>query len=178
MNKCVALDCDGVLSGFYWAMCHKYNRPYKTVTTYYQKWIDKYFPQIADDTNFWLNLPPLMPPESITFDFDFYITSIPDGMKRVREMWLELNGFPKKPVIVSHDKVDYLERNFDRALLLDDKDHTILAGKKSKTVNVIAFKPTYRKNFCVNNFITHLSEFKDYVDRFNKKYNGVQSLER
>jgi len=116
--------------------------PYKLLDTWGgADWIKYRTEQIWNDFSFWSTLPVLSPPESIDFDFDCYLTSIPSQMLGAREMWLDMNGFPKKPVVVSHEKTDWMkEKKYD--ILIDDKPSTIIRGCK-EGLQMIYFKPSF-----------------------------------
>lgn len=136
-----ALDVDGVLANFYFAFCTKFNKPVETIRQWERPWINDKFHEVANDHEFWANLPVLNKPEDINFEFDYYITSLPDNLKSAREEWLEKNGFPDKPVILSYDKSTTM-KELGVDLLIDDKHQTIIEVHESGLTG-IQFVPYY-----------------------------------
>ena len=166
MNKKlkVALDVDGILANFYLSACKKFDKPYTKVFHFGTDWIKKIFSKIANDKDFWGNLEILNPPEAIDFDFDVYMTHLPEKMLGSRIEWLKKNGFPDKPVIVSGDKAKTcLEMGID--VLIDDKPSTI---KECKEVGILAiqyvpyysFMPIIEKEYAIK----HLFQVNDILN--------------
>lgn len=119
---------------------------------------DKYFPSsitnwwtdwIGDSIDLWKDneklirtLPVLHEPHEITYDFDVYLTSLPEDLIPARIEWIKNHGFPDKPVVMRHDKLSYCEENgFD--VLIDDKPSTIKEFRARNTVQIIQFVPDY-----------------------------------
>jgi hypothetical protein len=120
----VGLDVDGVLANFYLTTCNKYGAPYEKVTKWEVPVIETNLSEIIEDKDFWDDLIVLNHPEKLTFDFDYYITAIPNNMLDSRIEWLEKHGFPKKPVIVAEDKLTVC-RELGVKVLIDDKPSTL-----------------------------------------------------
>lgn len=100
--KNIGLDIDGVLADFTLA----WHRLYPEVSSKPNTWnldskISERFKKMKKDgvlDKFYLNIPILIKPEDIPFEPTCYITARPVD-STVTEEWLELHGFPKKPVI-------------------------------------------------------------------------------
>lgn len=135
------IDVDGVLANFYLAFCMRFNMPIETINHWERPWINEKFHDVENDHNFWANLPVLNRPEEISFEFDYYITSLPDNLKSAREEWLEKNGFPDKPVILSYDKSKTM-KELGVDILVDDRYQTIKEVHEAG-LNGIQFVPYY-----------------------------------
>lgn len=167
MNIKVGLDVDGVLANFELAMAKQFNKPHLTSYGWDVQWISDLIHKVENDEDFWENLPLISHPESITFDFDYYITAVPPNMKGARERWLRKNGFPDKPVIVSDKKLEtMLELGVD--VLIDDKTSTIKEVHEAGLC-AIHFIPPYMicDDIRINN-IKHLSQVNDKIDEYKK----------
>lgn len=159
-----ALDVDGVLANFYSAFCRKFNMPVETVMHWDRPWINDKFHEVENDHHFWANLPVLNGPEEISFEFDYYITSLPDNLKSAREEWLEKNGFPNKPVILSYDKSNtMLELGVE--LIIDDKHQTIIEVHDSGLTG-IQFIPYYMQPADLHHLnVRNLHDVNDIVEK-------------
>lgn len=140
----VGLDVDGVLADFYLSMCERYGQPYCRLDSWAAAtFIDgNTLGEVSDDHDFWKTLKILNPPTFVDFDFDYYITSVPDGMKEAREYWLKVNGYPDKPVIVAEDKVTAC-RLLGVTILIDDKPSTLDLFKSEDDLIGIQYVPPY-----------------------------------
>lgn len=158
----IALDVDGIFANFYLAMCQKYNMPYVTLHDWSVDWIDERFHLIQDDTEFWSNLPVFNPPEAITFDFECYMTHVPESQKQSRIDWLEKNGFPKKPVIVSGDKAETcVQMGID--VLVDDKPSTISECWRAGVVGIRYVPCYYHEPINSAHHVRHLSDVESII---------------
>ena len=164
----IALDVDGVIANFYLAVCRRFNHPYETVERWYLPWLtSKMFDEVARDNEFWRTLPVLNPPEAITFDFQCYMTAVPHDQLESRIQWLKDNGFPNKPVIVSHDKIsDCKILGID--VLIDDKPDTILAAADAG-IKAIRFVPQYFYEDLTSHSSYKIIRHLDEVNKFIKK---------
>ena len=168
----IALDVDGILANFYLAVCQKFNQIHSLIKTFHIPWLK--FNEISKDSNFWVRLPIISPPESIVFDIECYMTSIPEKMKYARKRWLLINEYPDKEVIVSNQKhVDCKLLGID--LLIDDKPETI---RQFRDVSMFAiqFIPYY-SNMTVETKanIRHLPEAVPYIELI-EKYKEIENL--
>lgn len=171
-NVKVALDVDGILANFYLAICKKFNKKYETVHKFYVDWLD--FSKVVNNFDFWKKLPVLNPPESITFDIECYMTSLPRGMKEARKKWLKKNGFPDKEVIISHEKHKICKK-LGIDLLIDDKPETIQKCKENG-VFAIQYIPYYTKMPSMTSAsIKHLPEAQKYIDLISL-YKSVEDI--
>lgn len=160
----VGLDVDGVLANFYLQFCRKYDYKYEVIHEWQLPNIVKKWNEIAKNEEFWETLPVMSPPESITFDFDYYITSIPEYLKGSRENWLSKNGFPDKPVIVSHDKAKTCKK-LGVGILIDDKPKSVYGSD----IYHIQFLPDYWDGTTIYSDITirHLSSAENIIKSLN-----------
>lgn len=82
------------------------------------------FHLIAEDWKFWLTMPMLNEPSTLTFKIDYYITarSIPSW---VTKAWLDHNGYPNAPVITVGHNGDKLKvmKELGITIMLDDAIH-------------------------------------------------------
>jgi len=142
----IGLDVDDVIAGFYSAMCKKFGKEEIQTDIWdskgYCKFIVDNFDKIRLDEEFWRTLPVLSSPESITFDFDYYISSFPIEMFEARRAWLKDNGFPDKPLLCSKDKLTTC-REYGINVLIDDKKSTISDVMCGGDVLGIWFRPHY-----------------------------------
>lgn len=124
-SKKIALDCDGVILSFWEAMCVMADKPITTKTdSWHVPWIIPYYKKVQEDKNFWSNLNPVYPDSmNIPFEFDIYLTAVPQRMEKPRLKNLLNLGFPKKPVVRSKDKWKYCKDNNIYALI-DDRPST------------------------------------------------------
>ena len=168
----VALDVDGVLANFYLAMCRRFNMKYETVDRWGVPWLEEHLLGVDDDFEFWGNLPNMNRPDSISFDFDCYITAVPEKFKDSRIEWLKKNGYPDKPVIIAFDKAHAMKEN-GVSILIDDKFENIekvsFAG-----LHGIHFVPDYlypkpQQTHTPNLTIKHLSEANDIIERLKEE---------
>lgn len=161
----IACDVDDVLGAFYPTMCRVFGKPEKQVDIWDGDnggdcdWIAKKFPELYENLDFWRNISRLSTPESITFEIDHYITSIPPHLHDIREEWLIRNGFPKRPLVCTlNNKIDTM-RALGIDILIDDKPATIQAVREAGMIG-IQFVPPYMNNYNRNDdhTIRHLSE--------------------
>lgn len=161
------LDVDDVLAGFYPSMCQKFGKIEKQVDIWDGevecKWVVENFDKIKNDKDFWYNLPVISSPNSINFDFEYYVSSFPEEMKDVRVEWLKKNGFPDKPLICSMDKIKTC-KEYGINILIDDKKSTtqdIMCGGDKLG---IWFRPTYMIE-CGQD-ISHLSQVPSIIEKY------------
>lgn len=169
----IALDVDDVLAAFT-PHAHSYFKvPFEGRVNYWcEKTMDErlgnswFHHDIALNHDFWHSLPVLTSPDKIDFDFDCYITALPDDLLELRLMWLRAHGFPERPVIISFDKLQTcIERGID--ILIDDKPQTIekLQGSPVRGLHFInhyaGFEP-------IGDFITCLSQVKEKISIFTQ----------
>lgn len=120
----IGLDIDGVLAAFGEHFLDYLGFEDKTPPKH---WDDPRFSEnfykIKDDINFWLTIPRLFDPRILDFNPVIYVTAR-DIPTSVTEKWLEINEFPKAPVVsvgVGGDKVETLKENVD--IFVDDALH-------------------------------------------------------
>lgn len=152
----VALDVDGVICHWYKGICDKYNKPVKQLNDWNDPWIDKIYHEIANDKEFWLNLPVLN--NIVPFDYDCYITSIPEPMKCIREQWIKNNNFKDVPVYTAEDKLP-LAKKLNIDVLVDDKPSTIENFNKNSDIIGLLYMPYYYNDYCASN--PYLPQFRD-----------------
>lgn len=159
----IACDVDDVLGAFYPTMCRTFGRPEYQVNIWDGNgacsWIAQKFPELYENLDFWKTISRLSNPESITFDIDHYITSLPAHLHDIREEWLLNNGFPEKPLVCTlNNKVDTM-KVLGINVLIDDKPSTIKAVREAGLIG-IQFVPPYMNAYDKNDKYTikHLSE--------------------
>jgi len=100
-NKNIGLDIDGVLADFNmaWHLLHPETNPRPDTWNFDNKNVKRFKKMISDGTinDFYLNIKPLIKSEDLSFEPCCYITSRPKS--NVSKEWLDLHGFPSKPVI-------------------------------------------------------------------------------
>jgi len=121
----VGLDIDGVIANFTLAWHRLYPEISPTPNTWYlDSKIGERFKKMREDDvldDFYLNIPALIKPEDIPFEPCCYITARPVSTE-ITEKWLELNGFPMKPVItvgINKDKID-AAKEYKIDIFIDD----------------------------------------------------------
>lgn len=166
----IACDVDDVLGECYPSLCRRFNRPELYVNIWDSKvdnaWVDAKFPELFDELDFWKNISRLSNPESINFEIDHYITSIPAHLHDIREQWLADNGFPKRPLVCTlGNKVDTMKA-LGIGVLIDDKPSTIKAVREAGLIG-IQFVPPYMNDYDEEDKFTikHLSQVKYILDR-------------
>lgn len=158
----VALDVDGVIANFYLAMCRRFGMDYETIDCWGVKWLAEKFDEVDDD-EFLDALPNMNRPDAITFDFDCYITAIPEKHKESRIAWLAKHGYPEKPVYIAFDKAECMKRhNID--IIIDDKYENVKAVEDAG-LKAIHYVPDYlfpriEQTHVSSRTIKHLSEAK------------------
>ena len=162
------LDVDGVLANFELAMAKEFKKPHVTSYGWDVQWITDLIHKIEDNEEFWENLPIISHPESITFDFDYYITAVPVKMKGARERWLKKNGFPDKPVIVSDTKLKTM-RELGVEVLIDDKISTIREIQAAGLCGIHFVPPYMVSSETTLNDIKHLSQVDAAIEKYNKE---------
>lgn len=166
--KKVALDIDDVLAGFYSGFCKFMNVPERQINIWDGKGEANFVASnchLADQSEFfWIGLEKISNPEAITFDVECYITSSPKEMIHIREAWLQLNGFPNKPVYHSTNKLETM-RALGVDILVDDKIPTVEQINLSEDKIAIQFKPSYMsaEYHDKTKIITHLSQVNKYL---------------
>lgn len=141
----IGLDVDDVLAGFYPAMCEKYGKKLDQCDIWGEdvsRFISKHWHKVKLDPEFWKTLPVISSPESINFEFDYYISAFPPEMFEARQIWLKENGFPDKPLLCTSDKLSTC-REYGVNVLVDDKGSTIEDVMCGGYILGIRFKPYY-----------------------------------
>lgn len=98
-NLKIGLDIDEVICDWLGAWCEMWNIE-KPTSWFFDRDLKERFDEMEKKgtlNDFYLNLKPLLKPEDIPFEPHCYITSrrVPS---EITEKWLDLNGFPTKPV--------------------------------------------------------------------------------
>ncbi|BBI90659.1 hypothetical protein HYO65_gp267 [Tenacibaculum phage PTm1] len=126
MNKrpIISYDCDGIIANFYKAICDRYNKPMKKINDFYVPWIGKVYEEVANDPEFWREMPTMIQPNEMPY-IDYYISTIRESNKLHREYWLNKNGYQNRPLYVSDDK-HILINELGVNIHVDDKLETII----------------------------------------------------
>ena len=168
----IALDVDDVLAAFYPEVCKRFGMP-EVKTNIWDgkgtcKWIADKFPNLYYEKEFWENMGVLSNPLSITFDFECYITSIPDFLCEMRVEWLKRHGFPDKPVVCTNDNKLQRMKEEGIDILIDDNPSTIKEVREGGLIG-IQFIPYYMSNYNERDpfSIRHLSEVNQIVEELN-----------
>lgn len=96
----IGLDIDEVICDWVNPWCEKFGLE-RPKTWFFQRDINKHFKEMTESgelSDFYLTLKPLMRAEEIPFEPHCYVTSRPVPTD-VTEKWLDMNGFPTRPVI-------------------------------------------------------------------------------
>jgi hypothetical protein len=133
-HKRIGLDIDGVLADFATAFCERLGVEGLGNRSWYMSYRAKdpdIWNLVREDKNFWLDLKPLIPADSLIFEPVAYVTSraIP---KEWTEEWLERNGFPCNEVVTvpanggdHHSKVDEIKKREIDIFVDDHYQHFI-----------------------------------------------------
>lgn len=162
----ISLDIDDVLASFFPAMCARSGKKCERINIWdgeaAASFVRLGMRKVENNSRFWLNLKTLSNPEDITFNFDYYLTSSPEAMVKHRMAWLIFNGFPRKPIIVSSDKVFEMQR-LGIQVHIDDNPYTLDKIKAAGLIP-IQFIPPYmsieREDL---NPIRHLSQVNEIL---------------
>lgn len=159
----IALDVDGVCLNWFKRVCEVYNKPY-VAEVWDLPWIKEEWSSISKHPECWIGLEAIDYPN---FDFDIYLTSMPDIWLYVRQANLYSLDFPIKPVIISHDKVNYcLDNGID--LLIDDRPQTILEAQKAELACVQIY-PEYARYPIVGDwFVDKISELPSVINKIKE----------
>ena len=163
----VGLDVDGVLANFYLEFCRLCDKPYDVLYNWDTPWINDHFHKVIDDEEFWKRLPVVSPPESINFDFHYYITSVPPGMEEARAEWLNNHGFPDKPVIGTDKKVEVMQ-DLGVDILIDDKYDTLIAVEEAGMLPIQFIPKFLYPEGEVPTTVKHLSEVKGIIEDYRE----------
>lgn len=127
----VGLDIDDVCASFVPAYCEKYN--IELPTSWY---IDYNFipraEELSKDQEFWLSLKPLFDPNKLNFEPVVYITARDPRLSEYTLKWLEMNNFPKAPVVYSRNKGEICNE-YDLDIFIDDSPKNFREINKTKT---------------------------------------------
>jgi len=96
----IGLDIDEVLCDWVGPWCERFGLE-RPKTWFFQRDILRHFEEMSKSgelDSFYLDLQPLTKPEDIPFEPHCYVTSRPVDTE-VTEAWLDMNGFPTRPVI-------------------------------------------------------------------------------
>jgi len=125
-NLNIGLDIDGVLADFTLAWHKLYPEISPTPNTWFlDSKIGERFKKMKKDNildDFYLNIEPLVKPEDIPFEPCCYITARPVNSD-ITEKWLELHGFPKKPVITVGIAISKIEAAKENQIDIFIDDH-------------------------------------------------------
>lgn len=122
--KKIYLDIDEVLCKWSDAWCKKWNIQEQT-SWYFDRHITSRFDQMKNNNEldqFYLDLEVLTPSTEIPFEPAGYVTSRPVSTE-ITEKWLDLNGFPHRPVYtvgLGQSKVEVL-KGLDCDIFVDDR---------------------------------------------------------
>lgn len=144
----VALDVDDVVLAFYPSICKKFGREVIHTDIWDGneacKWIADEFPALYhNDNEFWESLEGLIEPHHIDFEFDYYITAIPDHLAPMRKKNLMDLGFPDKPILCTKGSKLKVMRDHGIDILVDDKPSTVREVNDSGDKIAIQFVPPY-----------------------------------
>lgn len=92
------LDIDGVLADFESHFLKFLNLPSFPVTDWNDPRFREHFHEIAENEEFWMGIPQLTSPQSLTYPIAGYCTARPIAAE-VSQAWLDKNGFPRAKLI-------------------------------------------------------------------------------
>jgi len=167
MRYSIALDIDDVLAQFYPAMCRRFNMSCNRINIWDGEgeafFVANNFHIIENNKRFWLNLEKQSRVEDINFRVDYYLTSSPQLMLTHRKAWLDANGFPPAPILISNNKAQTMrQQGID--VLIDDKPSTLELVKASGMIP-IQYVPSYMSDERPHlNIIRHLSEVPNILN--------------
>lgn len=155
----VALDVDGCCLNWFKRVCEVYQRPYRA-EKWDVDWIKEHWSRIENNPACWVGLEALDYPN---FEFDLYLTSIPEKWIYARKANLFSLDFPNKPVIVSYDKINYcLDKGID--LLIDDRPDTVIEAQE-KGLKCIQVYPHYAQYPTVGTWVVEkISEIPSILE--------------
>ena len=147
-NKRVALDVDQVLADFTGGIA---KHGISVNDRHYQFTWEKWYENLESD--FWLGLDTVEPVEAVGFQPACYLSSReidPDVTKK----WLIAKGYPKAPVVHTHDKATYMVEN-NIQILVDDNPHTFLdVNNHPANICCYLYEHSYNKRFFTNSHLT------------------------
>lgn len=164
----IALDVDGCCLNWFKRVCEVYNKPL-IAEKWDVDWILDNWKEIADKPDCWIGLEALDYPN---FDFDIYLTSIPERWIYARKANLFSLDFPNRPVIISHDKINYcLDNGID--LLIDDRPKTILEAQE-KGLACVQVYPYYAQYPTVGNWVVDkISELPSIINKIHESLRTI-----
>lgn len=165
-SKKIGLDVDEVCANWLEDWCNYWKLDYPD-SWYFDRNINDKFDQMRKAgklDGFYLNLKPLIDPKSIPFEPHVYVTSRPVSTE-VTEKWLDMNGFPSRPVItvgVGKSKVKALkEANID--IFIDDRFENFVDINKAGILCLLMDMPHNRR---YNVGHRRIKSFQDFKERF------------
>lgn len=172
----IGLDCDGVI--YFWHMLvYNYVKMFPgTDETYEEFWkeinngtrysetfkrnlveMDDMYNKLSADKDVVKAVNILSRGNSI-----YYITSIPDRLKRIREAWLMVNKFPQASnLITTFDKAYYV-RDLEIDLMVEDRMDNIL--ELSKYTRVVGIRQPWNEDLWDDfEFVDHITQLPEYL---------------
>jgi hypothetical protein len=146
----IGLDIDEVLADWVGAWCEHWNieRPY---TWFFHRDIMEKFDimrKTGELDELYMNIKPLISPLDIPFEPHCYVTSRPVDSK-ITEAWLDLHGFPVRPVItvgVGESKVEALKKAGVQVFIDDRFDNYLEINKAGILCYLMDAKHNQRYN--------------------------------
>ena len=117
--------------------------------------------KISKEVDFWKDIPILSNPETIDFEFEYYISSFPIERYDERVWWLIKNNFPSKYLIHSMDKLKVC-KELEVEMLIDDKPETVRKFRENG-LKALHFITPYAGFNPVGEYITDLKQVKNYI---------------
>lgn len=93
----------------------------------------------------------------------YYITAVPDRIKRVREAWLIINDFPQAGNLITAFDKEYYIRDLEIDIMVEDRADNIEAF--SKLTRTIGVRQPWNEHIQNNGFefIDHITQLPEYL---------------
>lgn len=160
----VGYDVDGVLAEFSDHFLNWFDFEDKSAPT---DWDDPRFRdnfhKIANDDKFWLTIPPLITAEDLPHIPSVYITARPISTD-ITQKWLEINGFPKAPIVtvgMDNSKVE-VAKAFNLHCFLDDAIHNYI-DMNSAGITTYLVSRSHNEKFNVNKRLNKISSLNEHI---------------
>ena len=162
----VGLDIDEVIADWLGAWTKRFNLDVPDSWYFDRNIVDRFeaLKKTGELDEMYLNLKPLVSPKDIPFEPACYVTSRPVSTD-ITTKWLDINGFPTKPVItvgVGGSKLDAL-KSHGVEMYIDDRFENFVELNKG---GICTFLITRPHNIRYDVGYKRIKDFKDFKERF------------
>lgn len=142
-----SIDVDGIILDFVSHLFAWHKQELPSNIMWDDNRVNSLFDQIKETKAFWAALPLLNPYELINqyYNFDYYLTAVPEQFKPQRVINLTRMGYPLRTIITCKHQVDdkvKAAKNMGITYHIDDRPETVLAMRKAG-IRAFLYVPYY-----------------------------------